>query len=79
MSTRERREREGSSPRSSSTRQSAPWENQALRCSGVDQLSIDRSVLKRWVHKTRDGRYESTPGKSLKGESQAGKRDLVQG
>jgi len=34
-------------------------------------LGIDRSVLKRWVDKAREGRYEMTPGKALKSESQA--------
>ena len=34
-------------------------------------LGIDRSVLKRWVDNTREGRYESAPGKPLKSDSQA--------
>jgi len=33
-------------------------------------LGIDRSVVADWVKKTRQGRYEPTPGKPLKTESQ---------
>ncbi len=44
-------------------------------------LGIDRSVLKRWVDKTKEGRYEPTPSKPLKSESQseleAVKRELA--
>jgi transposase len=34
-------------------------------------LGIDRSVLKRWVDNTRQGRYEPKPGRPLKTDSQA--------
>lgn len=33
-------------------------------------LGIDRSVVADWVKKTQQGRYEPTPGKPLKTESQ---------
>ena len=33
-------------------------------------LGIDRSVVADWVKKTQQGRYEPTPGKPLKSESQ---------
>jgi transposase len=33
-------------------------------------LGIDRSVVADWVKKTQQGRYEPTPGKPLKAESQ---------
>jgi transposase len=33
-------------------------------------LGIDRSVVADWVKKTQQGRYEATPGKPLKTESQ---------
>lgn len=39
-------------------------------------LGIDRSVLKRWVDKTKEGRYEPTPGKPLKNDTQAENEQL---
>ena len=39
-------------------------------------LGIDRSVLKRWVDNTKEGRYESTPGKPLKSDTQAENEQL---
>jgi transposase len=39
-------------------------------------LGIDRSVLKRWVDKTQEGRYEPTPGKPLKSDTQAENEQL---
>lgn len=35
------------------------------------ELGVERSMLRRWVLNTRQGRYESTPGKPLKSEMQA--------
>jgi transposase len=36
----------------------------------ANDLGIDRSVVADWVKKTQQGRYEPTPGKPLKTESQ---------
>ena len=34
-------------------------------------LGVERSVLRRWVNNTSQGRYEKTPGMPLKSDSQA--------
>lgn len=34
------------------------------------ELGVDRSVLRAWVRKTEQGRYEPTPGKPLRSDSQ---------
>ena len=35
------------------------------------ELGVERSVLRRWILNTQGGRYEPTPGKSLKSDTQA--------
>jgi transposase len=35
------------------------------------ELGVERSVLRRWILNTQGGRYEPTPGKPLKGDTQA--------
>lgn len=34
------------------------------------ELGVERSVLRAWVRKTEEGRYEPTPGKPLRSDSQ---------
>ena len=34
------------------------------------ELGVDRSVLRAWVRKTEEGRYEPTPGKPLRSDSE---------
>ena len=34
------------------------------------ELGVDRSVLRAWVRKTEQGRYEPTPGKPLRSDSE---------
>jgi transposase len=40
------------------------------------ELGVERSVLRAWVRKTEEGRYEPTPGKALKTDSQAENEQL---
>ena len=40
------------------------------------ELGVERSVLRAWVRKTEEGRYEPTPGKPLKSDSQAENEQL---
>jgi transposase len=40
------------------------------------ELGVERSVLRAWVRKTEEGRYEPTPGKALKSDSQAENEQL---
>jgi transposase len=35
------------------------------------ELGVERSVLRAWVKKTEEGRYEPKPGRPLKSDSQA--------
>lgn len=35
------------------------------------RIGVERTVLRSWVRKVEEGRYEATPGKTLKSESQA--------
>ena len=35
------------------------------------ELGVERSVLRRWILNTQGGRYEPTPGKPLKSDTQA--------
>ncbi len=42
----------------------------------MTSLGIDRSVLKRWVHNTKEGRYEAAPGKPLKSDTQGENEQL---
>ena len=35
------------------------------------ELGVERSVLSAWIRKVEEGRYESSPGKPLKSDSQA--------
>ena len=35
------------------------------------ELGVERSGLRRWVDNTQQGRYEPTPGKPLRSDSQA--------
>ena len=40
------------------------------------ELGVERSVLRAWVRKTEEGRYEPTPCKPLKSDSQAENEQL---
>lgn len=40
------------------------------------ELGVERSVLRAWIRKTEEGRYEPAPGKPLKSDSQAENEQL---
>lgn len=40
------------------------------------ELGVERSVLRAWVKKTEEGRYEPTPGRPLRSDSQVENEQL---